>query len=332
MGIFIRWKENTVIFKRKEIRGSKRRPFSGASILNLSFYSLLFLRYFIYISTPEKKDVFCYLLREKMKNNYRVTVKGSITVETSLVLPLFIISIVNIISLFEMIYIHTAMDIALNQVGKEISVAANFQNIYENDLLTEVYVKERVFQLVGENKIADSLIVGDSNGIVLLRSEIAKENDVIDLVMTYRVEPWFPFFQVGDMVMINRCYIKAYTGYALNENAFEERRFYVAENGDVYHLSRSCTHLQLSISMVGEAELVKARNKDGEKYKPCEVCFDKEMSGGHYYIAMQGNRYHSSVACTGLKRTIYVVKESGVGNKPLCIRCMEEYDWDAGNN
>lgn len=247
-------------------------------------------------------------------------------------LPLFIIFMINIISLFEMIYIHTAMDVALNQTGKEISVAAKFQNIYENDLLTEAYVKERVWQLVGKDKIANSLIVGNANGIVLLRSEIAKGNDVIDLVMTYRVEPWFPFFQVGDMVMINRCYIKAYTGYALNENAFEERRFYVAENGDVYHLSRSCTHLQLSISMVGEAELVKARNKDGEKYKPCEVCFDKETSGGHYYIATQGNRYHSSVACTGLKRTIYVVKESGVGNKPLCMRCMEEYDGDIGNN
>lgn len=247
-------------------------------------------------------------------------------------LPLFIIFMINIISLFEMIYIHTAMDVALNQTGKEISVAAKFQNIYENDLLTEAYVKERVWQLVGKDKIANSLIVGNANGIVLLRSEIAKENDVIDLVMTYQVEPWFPFFQVGDMIMINRCYIKAYTGYNLNDGTSEERRYYVAENGDVYHLCRSCTHLQLSVSMVGEAELDKARNKDGEKYKPCEVCFDKEMSGGHYYIATQGNRYHSSVACTGLKRTIYVVKESGVGNKPLCMRCMEEYDGDIGNN
>lgn len=241
-------------------------------------------------------------------------------------LPLFIILMLNVISLFEMIYVHMAMDVALNQVGREISVAANFQNIYENDLLTEVYVKERVLELIGKDKIKDSLIVGDSNGIVLLRSEIAKGNDVIDLVMTYRVEPWLPFFQVGDMVMINRCYIKAYTGYGLNENTSDERRFYVAENGEVYHLSRSCTHLQLSISMVGENELEKARNKDGEKYKPCEVCFDKETSGGHFYISTQGNRYHSSVACTGLKRTIYVVKESGVRNKPLCIRCMEEYD------
>lgn len=266
-----------------------------------------------------------------MKNDYgEKSVKGSITVETALVLPLFIVFMINIISLFEMIYIHMAMDVALNQVGQEISVAANFQNIYENDLLTEVYVKERVLQLVGRDKITDSPIVGDANGIVLLRSEIAKGNDVIDLVMTYRVEPWFPFFQVGDMVMINRCYTKAYTGYRLNGNNDEERRFYVAENGEVYHLSRSCTHLQLSISMVGEAELEKARNKDGEKYKPCEVCFDEAKTGGHYYIATQGNRYHSSVACTGLKRTIYVVKESGIGNKTLCLRCMEEYDWNVG--
>lgn len=252
--------------------------------------------------------------------------KGSITVETTLVLPLFIIFMINIISLFEMIYVHMSMDVALNQVGQEISVAANFQNIYENDLLTEVYVRERVVQLLGRSTINDSLIMGGANGIVLLRSEIARDNDVIDLVMTYRVEPWFPFFQVGDMVMINRCFIKAYTGYEQKDSDINERRYYVAESGEVYHLSRSCTHLQLTISMVNTTELEAARNKDGEKYKPCEVCYAKETSGGHYYIAEQGNRYHSSVACTGLKRTIYVVKESSIGDKKLCLRCMEEYD------
>ncbi len=252
--------------------------------------------------------------------------KGSITVETTLVLPLFIIFMINIISLFEMIYVHMSMDVALNQVGQEISVAANFQNIYENDLLTEVYVRERVVQLLGRSAINDSLIMGGTNGIVLLRSEITKDNDVIDLVMTYRVEPWFPFFQVGDMVMINRCFIKAYTGYEQKDSNINERRYYVAESGEVYHLSRSCTHLQLTISMVNTSELETARNKDGEKYKPCAVCYDKETSGGHYYIAEQGNRYHSSVACTGLKRTIYIVKESSIGDKKLCLRCMEEYD------
>lgn len=250
--------------------------------------------------------------------------RGSITVETSLVLPLFIFLLLNIISLFEMIYIHTALDTALNRVGKEISVAANFQDAYESTLLTELYVKERVLQIVGKDRINDSIIVGGDKGIVLWRSEVQKENDVIDLVMTYRVEPWFPFFQTGEMVMINRCYIKAYTGFEKEAYADGLGRYYIADTGEVYHLSRTCTHLQLSISMVNTAELDKERNKDGKKYKPCEVCYDSEETTGCYYITPQGDRYHSSIACTGLKRTIYVVRENGIGNKPLCLRCAEE--------
>lgn len=252
--------------------------------------------------------------------------KGSITVETTLVLPLFLFLILNIISLFEMIYIHSALDSALNCVGKEISVAANYQNIYENDLLTEAYVAERVIQIVGREKINNSVVVGGTKGIVLWRSEVQEANDVIDLVMTYQVEPWLPFFKIGKMVMINRCYIKAYNGFEKDVYEDGQRRYYVAEQGEVYHLTRSCTHLQLSISMVNASELEQKRNMDGEKYKPCEVCYKENQEGGHYYITTQGNRYHSSVACTGLKRTIYVVKESNLGNKPMCLRCGADYD------
>ena len=253
--------------------------------------------------------------------------KGSITIETTLVLTLFIFLLLNIISLFDMLYIHSKLDSALNDVGRELSAAANFQSLYENTLLTEVYVKERVIQIVGREVIEDSVIVGGTGGIVLWRSEVTGDGDVIDLVMTYRVEPWFPFFQVGDMVMINRCYVKAYNGFRQETYEDGQRRFYIAESGEVYHLNRSCTHLQLSIKMANLSEIEGMRNKDGEKYKPCEVCFDETQSGGHYYVTTQGNRYHSSVACTGLKRTIYVVKESNLGNKPMCIRCGEQYGW-----
>lgn len=253
---------------------------------------------------------------------------GSITIETTLVLPLFMFLLLNIISLFDMIYIHSALDSALNDVGREISVSANFQSLYESTLLTEVYVKERVIQIVGREVIEDSVIVGGTDGIVLWRSSVDQNGNVIDLVMTYRVEPWFSFFQIGDMVMMNRCYVKTYNGFNHETYEGEQRKFYVAESGDVYHLSRSCTHLQLSITMGNLTEIENRRNKDGEKYKPCEVCFDEAQTGGHYYITNQGNRYHSSIACTGLKRTIYVVKESSLGNKPMCIRCGETYGWN----
>lgn len=246
---------------------------------------------------------------------------GSITAETAIVMPLFIFLLINIVTLFQMISIHTSLDSALTQVAREISTFACFQEAYENVLLSEVYVKERVIQTVGRDVINNSVVVGGTSGIVLWRSEVIEENDVIDLVMTYRVRPMFPVFNIGEMTLVNRCYIKAYTGYEKEEYDSERQRYYVAENGEVYHLHRSCTHLQLSISMLNVNELAAARNDDGSRYSPCEVCYDAERSGNRVYITTQGDRYHSSVACTGLKRTIYVISASGIGTKALCTRC-----------
>lgn len=257
---------------------------------------------------------------------------GSITVETALVLPLFMFCLLNITALFEMLHIHSVLDCALNQVGKEISTHAYFQELYENTLLTEVYVKERVIEIVGRDKIQDSLIIGGTNGITLWRTEVNEQNDIIDMVMTYRVKPWFAFENVGEMVLLNRCFIKAYTGYEREDLSVGEGKYYIADTGEVYHLNRACTHLLLSISMIKKESLDSARNMYGGKYSPCEICFDEYSGNEQLYITDQGDRYHAYVSCPGLKRTIYVITASEIGNRPLCLRCMKEYGWNAGNN
>ena len=183
------------------------------------------------------------------------------------------------------------------------------------------FVKERVMEIAGRDKINHSVIIGGTKGIVLWRSELKENNDVIDLVMTYRVEPWLPVFGVGEMTLVNRCYVKTYTGYEEGDGSQNDKKYYVADTGEVYHLYRSCTHLQFSISQIEITELKNARNENGGKYKPCEICWDENTPQNRCYITTQGDRYHSSVSCTGLKRTIYIINASQIGNKPLCSRC-----------
>lgn len=248
--------------------------------------------------------------------------KASLTVETALVLPLFLFCLINIMSLFEMIRIHAVLDAALNQAGKELSTYANMQDIYEVDFLSEVYIKERIVNIVGRDVINNSAIVGGTTGIILWRSEMQEDNDIIDLVMTYRVKPWLPVFDSAELVLMNRCYIKAYTGYENPDIEEADKTYYVAENGVVYHTNRSCTHLQLNISRVGSKELALARNLDGEIYKSCEICCGEDGAEESVYIALQGNRYHTSVSCPGLKRTVYLIKETQINGRPMCTRCL----------
>ncbi|MDD6406342.1 MAG: pilus assembly protein, partial [Clostridiales bacterium] len=53
---------------------------------------------------------------------------------------------------------------------------------------------------------------------------------------------------------------------------------------------------------------------------PCRLC-RKYMSTGILYVTSQGDRYHCSLNCSGLKRTVYrVMKEEHPELRP-CSKC-----------
>ena len=54
------------------------------------------------------------------------------------------------------------------------------------------------------------------------------------------------------------------------------------------------------------------RNTYGAKYYPCESCSRNQNPAGCVYITSTGNRYHNQETCSGLKRTIRLVKLSQV--------------------
>ncbi|MBD8948918.1 MAG: pilus assembly protein, partial [Blautia obeum] len=56
------------------------------------------------------------------------------------------------------------------------------------------------------------------------------------------------------------------------------------------------------------------RNKSGEKYHACERC--RAGSAGSVYITGEGNRYHGSLSCSGLKRTVEEVLQKDCGLRP----------------
>ena len=63
------------------------------------------------------------------------------------------------------------------------------------------------------------------------------------------------------------------------------------------------------------------RNDNGEKYSPCETCSRHQNPSGTVYITGSGNRYHNDASCSGLKRTVRLVKKSQLGNMHVCSKC-----------
>ena len=134
--------------------------------------------------------------------------------------------------------------------------------------------------------------------------------------------PFVSLFPVRNPV-IRKVEIRGWTGYTgetFTGNGQEEL-VYKTPGGEVYHKSRDCTYLKLSVHMVSAAELPNCRNESGGKYDPCEYCVRKESPGRMVYIADYGVSYHNSRNCQGLKRTVMAVPLSHTEGLRCCSRC-----------
>ncbi len=96
---------------------------------------------------------------------------------------------------------------------------------------------------------------------------------------------------------------------------------YVTEYASVYHTSSECSHLHLSIHSVDASSLPYLRNESGAKYKPCEKCAAHSGAAGTVYITEDGDRYHTSAGCSGLKRTVRMVEADEAEGLRECSRC-----------
>ena len=103
----------------------------------------------------------------------------------------------------------------------------------------------------------------------------------------------------------------------------EDAYVYVTEYGIVYHLTKNCKYMDLSIKTVNAAEIGDLRNLNGHKYYACERCVAKNMESGVAFITDYGECFHSSLQCSGLKRTVSLVRKSEVSERKVCSKCAK---------
>lgn len=153
-------------------------------------------------------------------------------------------------------------------------------------------------------------------------SENSKANDCIDLYVVRQEQPVVRMIGFSSFYTSARCVIRKFTGYDTSQfgkQHTEEDMVYITPTGTVYHKDRGCHYLDLSISSVTLQELTSKRNKDGSKYYKCAYCPKRVLD--LVYIADYGTRYHTSVCCSELTRTVEAVPISQVGKRHACSKC-----------
>ena len=249
--------------------------------------------------------------------------KGSLTIETALVLPLFLFGVLLLLSLLSALRFTVALEGILRTEVKKLS-----QEVYAMDghaLLNEAYVRGELEAALSEG-FGKLPVKGGAKGIDLCGSQL-DNREIITLRAEYEWELPFDMMGLFSYRSASTCTQHTWIGYEKGLYGAEgksDEEVYVAKNGKVYHRNILCSHIRLSIYPTTGDAVDGLRNSSGGKYYPCEQCHagkkDKEL-----YVALNGDRYHNSLGCSGLKRTIRTMKLSQALAEGLsaCKRCGE---------
>ncbi|MBQ3796409.1 MAG: hypothetical protein II842_09040 [Butyrivibrio sp.] len=272
-----------------------------------------------------------------MKNKRKIRLSGAMTLEASIALPLFIFFFLNIMSAISIIQIQSDMEAVLHQTGSELMQLAFDINTGKEVVLgggtdeaglaeagaLSLYASKSVRNSL-EDRLKNSMVMDGAEDLNFLSSKIMQGDDIIDIVVDYKVHPVVKLVGFTGFGVESRFYGHAWTGYdisgGLQTDLTEEEMVYVTEHGTVFHRDVNCTHLKSSARSVAFSGLSGERNADRGRYYPCEYC-GNNISGGNVFVTTYGNRYHGRIDCPGLKRKIYTIPISEAGGRGPCSSC-----------
>lgn len=270
----------------------------------------------------------------------KVSLKASMTVETALVLPLFCFFMIHMGSAIEMIRLHGNLEVALWDAGRQVGIYGGVQEAEKSDdgeeddrdrletvAVSYIYVKNQIRNQLGEEYLEQSPLEYGIDSLQFLES--STENDICEIVVTYGISPFTEILGFRKFRMANRYYGHLWNGYRIPGAADSEEYVYVTEDSEVYHVSRECTHLRLSVRRVEATELPGG-------YQPCEKCMGQKKEDSvpedGYYICDEGECYHRRRDCPGLKRTVYCIPRKDADRYRECSRCGKTYNGRTGED
>lgn len=248
---------------------------------------------------------------------------AGMTVEAAVTVPLLLLFFLSMGSMIELLCLHGNVQFALWQAGTEAAVYGS--TLADSDaaasILSSLYLEERVKAILGKEYLDKAPVQGGSSGLKVLA--LAKD-DVLTVTAVYRAGvaglPVLP-----DITLSNVFCSHMWTGGGLSGQGQETQTVYVTETGTVYHRSRDCTHLLLSVRAIDAALIGQQRNEWGRKYGACDRCASGPWPST-LYITREGLCYHYNEKCSGLKRTVYVRELSELpGSYRPCSRCGAGY-------
>ncbi|WP_207647339.1 TadE/TadG family type IV pilus assembly protein [Parasporobacterium paucivorans] len=261
--------------------------------------------------------------RERAFLNPKHSAPGNMTLEAALMLPLFLLVILSILYFLVIMDFQLKLQMKLEAIARE---TARTQYLGE-EIPGYAYLKLMGGLSSPENGkwLENSFISGGSSGLGIAQSDFSVKDGVIDYVVNYEIQIPFIPDRIMTLPFVQRCRFRTWTGSSLSaEGEDGQQVVYVTPGGAVYHMDPCCTHINLSIQKRAIYELEELRNAEGGIYTECSLCEEGEVKGETVYVTEEGDRWHYTLSCSGLKRNVIEIDIGDAGDRRLCSRCGKE--------
>lgn len=237
--------------------------------------------------------------------------KGMITVEASLVVPMFVLFMLALSNLLMLLF-------AEAHIHQSLAEAAGYvaQNSYPEykkgtgTVVSNALINIQFQKYLDEDFYVQKTIKNGKKGIVITVTDDKENPKIFYAKAVYLAGVEVPFFGKFYIFLTDRIKQKKFVGYGLEEK--NDAYVYVTPNQSVYHVSRSCTHLSLQYGSLS--------SKNKENYTPCHFC-GGGADTGKIYVSRTTNIFHYKESCSGLKRTVTRIKKAEAAGLSPCLRC-----------
>lgn len=243
--------------------------------------------------------------------------RGSASIEAAIAFPLFLFTVFAFIYMSELYRVESVVYEGLIETAEYMAEYAYLTDSFESvSVMDYPMAKLRFEEYIDDKALLEKYVVGGSLGVSFIGSSFPDDQGYIDIHATYYVRINAPMIGIFKRQVKEHIRQRAYLGkgiYESSETSEEQHVYvYVAEQGTVYHNSRSCTYLMPDVYGSDKA------SAERSGYRACEYCGGGD--GSQVFITSEGECYHSSRTCSRLKRTVSRKALDEV-SLPPCSKC-----------
>ena len=241
--------------------------------------------------------------------------RGSVVVEAALSLPVFLCALAAFMTIGQMLIINAQIQSSLLQAARYQAQKCAEKSLSgggEEESAGQVFDR-----YLDSSSLLLACVEGGKGGIRISQSR--EEGEFIRVSARYRMKVLLPFFSGIRIRSKGSGRSRIFSGYVEHGPGRdkEDKIVYVTEYGSVYHTRADCSHICLTIK---DGSRIRAIVNAGH-YQACSKCVRRGETLTAIYVTAQGDCYHGSLSCSGLKRKVRAIPLSEAGGMRCCGRC-----------